>query len=155
MKKIDPQLQEKMGKIISNLGYELLGCELLSAGRRSVLRIYIDSPKGVDVEDCSIVSHQVSAMLDVEDPFQGKYTLEVSSPGVDRPLFEKEHYKKYIGSQIKVKLHVAINNRKQYKGILQNVDDEAIYIAVEGLEQIKLPFAMIDKANLIGNVHFH
>lgn len=138
------------------MGYELLGCEVLGGRQHSTLRIYIDSPNGVDVEDCSIVSRQISSLLDVEDPFQGKYNLEVSSPGIDRPLFEKEHYRKYLGSRVHIRLQTAIDNKRQYKGVLKQVDEDAIYLWVENLQQeVKLPFAIIEKANLIGDVHFH
>lgn len=153
MKKIDPVLHERLVKLISAMGFELVGCELLSQGRM-VFRIYIDSSKGVSIDDCSDVSRQVSAMFDVEDPIQGAYSLEVSSPGIDRPLFDVEHYHRYIGSRVKIKLYVPINQRRQYKGILRRVEGDNIYLAVEGIEQeVKLPFSAIEKANLIGDIH--
>lgn len=155
MKRIDPILQERLMTLISSMRYELLGCELLPAGRQTIFRIYIDRPQGISADDCALVSRQISAMLDVEDPIQGKYTLEVSSPGIDRPLFEIAHYKKYIGNRVKIRLHAAINNRRQIKGVLKRVDDEAVYVWIGSSDQeLKLPFAMIEKANLIGDVHF-
>lgn len=150
--KIDESLNEKLVTLVSSMGYELVGCELIPQGRQSIFRIYIDNPKGgVTVDDCAAVSYQVSAMLDVLDPFQGKYNLEVSSPGIDRPLFGIEHYIKYVGSPVKIRMHKAINQRRQYKGILQRVEGENIYLLVEGLDQeVMLPFSQIEKANLIG-----
>lgn len=138
------------------MGYELLGVEILGGRQHSILRIYIDAPKGVDVSDCSIVSRQVSSMLDVEDPIHGKYNLEVSSPGIDRPLFEMAHFKKYVGSNVHIRLQKAIENRRQYKGILKQVDDEVIHVWVESMSrEVIIPFALIEKANIIGDVHFH
>lgn len=154
MRKIDPALHERLVAIISSMGYELVGCELLPQGRQTLFRLYLDSPKGVTIDDCSLVSRQVSAMMDVEDPIQGQYVLEVSSPGVDRPLFEIEHYRKYVGKRIKVRLLVPVDGRRQYKGILERVEGDDIYILVDTLGQsVKLPFSIVEKGNLIGDVH--
>lgn len=152
MIKVDTDLEDKIRKLVESKGYEYVGCELLPQGKDAIFRIYIDNPPtGVTVDDCAAVSYQVGAMLDVLDPFEGRYTLEVSSPGVDRPLFGIEQYQKYIGSQVKIRLNMAVQQRKQYKGILQRVDEENIYLLIEGLEQeVKLPFSQIGKANLIG-----
>lgn len=154
MRKIDPVLHEQLAILISSMGYELVGCELLPQGGQMLFRIYIDSPSGVTLDDCSKVSHQVSATMDVLDPIQGRYILEVSSPGIDRPLFEIEHYRRYIGKQIKIRLYAAINQRRQYKGILQRVEGEDIYLLVDDSTlEVKLPFSSIEKANLIGDIH--
>lgn len=153
MRKIDPVLHERLATLIRSMGYELIGCEWLSQGRQAVFRIYVDKENGITVDDCSQVSYQVGAMLDVEDLVPGNYALEVSSPGIDRPLFEIAHYRKYIGRQVKVKLHLSINQRRQYKGILQRVEGDDIYLLVDGCEQeVKLPFSAIEKANLIGDI---
>lgn len=152
MKKIDPALQERLVTLITSMGYELVGCEALPQGRQMTLRIYIDGPNGVTADDCSKVAHQVGAMLDVEDPFQNRYTLEVSSPGIDRPLFEIEHYRKFVGSRIKLKLYSPINQRRQYTGILSRVEGEDIYLLIEAESEVKLPFSAIEKANVIGEV---
>lgn len=154
MKKIDTALHERLVNLISSMGFELLGCELLSLGRRTLLRVYIDSQKGVTIDDCSLVSHQISAMMDVEDPIQGGYTLEVSSPGIDRPLFELSHFQKYVGSQAKIKLSSPINHRRQYKGVLLRVEGENIHLLLTDSEQeVVLPFSAIEKANLIGDIN--
>ena len=94
-------------------------------------------------------------MLDVEDSFQGRYYLEVSSPGINRPLFEIEHYRKYVGKSVKIRLHAPINQRRQFNGILQRVEGEDIYLLVEGVEEeVRLPFSAIEKGNLVGDVRF-
>lgn len=153
MRKIDPKLHEQLVKLISSMGYELVGCETIPQGRQMTFRIYIDSPKGVSVDDCSLVSRQVGAMMDVANPFQANYALEVSSPGIDRPLFELEHFIKFVGKQIKLKLYSPVNQRRQYKGLLQRVEGEDIYLFVPDLEQeVKLSFSNIEKASLIGEV---
>lgn len=155
MIRIDTKLTEQIKKLLDSIGYELVGCELIPQGRGIIFRIYIDNPpRGVTVDDCAEVSYQVSAMLDVLDPFQRHYTLEVSSPGVDRPLFDIEQYKKFIGSKVKVRLNMPVQQRKQYQGILQRVDDDNIYLLVDvdgSKQEVKLPFSLIGKANLIGH----
>lgn len=154
MRKLDPALYERLDTLIRSMGYELLGCELLPQGRRMLLRLYLDSQRGVTVDDCSLVSRQVSALLDVEDPIQGGYTLEVSSPGINRPLFVLDQYHKYLGKSVKIKLLLPINQRRQYKGILQRIEGEDIYLLVEETgQEVKLPFSAIEKANVIGDIH--
>jgi len=153
MRQIDPVLQEKLEKLISGMGYEFVGCEQLSMDGRQIFRIFIDQEKGVTVEDCSQVSHQVSAMLDAEDAMAKRYHLEVSSPGIDRPLFEIKHYQKYIGCRVKIKLHTAINQRRQLKGILQRVAEENVHVLLDGSnEEVVIPFSAIAKGNLLMDV---
>ena len=155
MQKIDGALQAELKTLIQSMGYELLGVTIVSESGKQIFRIYIDSPQGVSVDDCSQVSHQVSAVLDVEDVMQGAYHLEVSSPGIDRPLFEIDHFSKQIGCQVKIRLHHPIEDRRQYKGLLQRVEGENIYLLVEGMtHEVVLPFAEIEKANVIGDVRW-
>ena len=146
-------MQERLKILIKTLGFELWGYELFSQGGQSIFRIYIDGNKGVTVDDCSLVSQQVSAMLDVEDPIQGRYALEVSSPGIDRPLFEMEQFNKYIGSQVKIRLAVPLNQKRQYRGVLKRVEGENIYLLDLSKQEIMLPFSYIEKANVIGDIH--
>lgn len=154
MKEIDPLLHDRLAALIRVFGCELLGCELVSQGKQQIFRIYIDNANGITSDDCLQVSRQVNAMLDVENPIQGRYILEVSSPGIDRPLFELAHYQKYIGSRIKIKLRSMINQRRQYKGILLKVAQESIYLLMDDqAQEIVLPFSSIEKANLIGEAN--
>ena len=155
MRKIDPELHERLSVLISSMGCELIGCEVLALGGRKMFRLYIDKSGGVSADDCSRVSHQVSALMDVEDPFQNRYVLEVSSPGIDRPLFELKHFEQFVGSEVKMRLYAPIAKRKQYKGVLTRVVGEDVYLAVEGLQQeVVIPFSAIERANVIGKVHF-
>jgi ribosome maturation factor RimP len=133
---------------VAAIGYELLGIELNQNGHSSVLRVYIDKEVGIGVDDCALVSHQLSGLLDVEDPIAGNYDLEVSSPGLDRPLFTIEQYKKFIGETVKLKLYEKQNGRKNFIGILNSVDEEEIVISSED-EEYSLPFRLIERARLV------
>ncbi len=142
------QLQELIEPGVVALGVELWGIEYITQGRHSTLRIYIDSEKGIDVDDCAKVSHQVSGVLDVEDPITGQYTLEVSSPGMDRPLFTLEQFAAYAGSQIQVRLRVAFEGRRKFKGLLNGVEGDDVLVVVDN-EEYLLPIEYIDRANVI------
>lgn len=133
---------------INALGYELWSIELLSQGKFSTLRIFIDAEKGINVDDCAAVSHQVSGILDVEDPIKSKYTLEVSSPGLDRPLVKLEHFEEYTGSYINVRLRVPFEGRRKFAGMLNGVEDECVVLHVDQ-EEYLLPIETIDKANVV------
>ena len=129
-------------------GKELLGVEYISAGNNSVLRLYIDHENGINVDDCAEVSRQVSAILDVEDPISSEYSLEVSSPGVDRPLFSKAHFEQVIGETVEVKLGMPLNGRRKFKGLLEAVEGDKLIVVVDG-EDYELPVSNVDRANLI------
>lgn len=144
-------LKDQLAAIVTGMGYEFIGCELLRQNRSSLLRIYIDSEKGITVDDCSKVSYQVSAMLDVEDPIQGEYNLEISSPGLNRPLFELKHYQKFIGSKIKVRLSSPIDRQRNFVGILVRANASEICLLIDEKE-IVLPFSSIEKANVIADI---
>ena len=134
---------------VEALGYELVGVEYLSRAKAGhLLRVYIDSEQGVGLDDCERVSHQVSGVLDVEDPISGEYALEVSSPGLDRPLFELAHFERFVGRLARVKLHAAQDGRSNYKGVIQTVTDDDVVMQVEG-QPVRLPFAQIASARLV------
>ena len=133
---------------IQALGLDLWGVELLQQGKYSLLRIYIEREEGVTIEDCEKVSRQVSALLDVEDPIAGEYTLEVSSPGMDRPLFSIEHYLKYVGSEVDLKLRRPIDGRRKFKGQIIKVSGDIVGLLVEGSEY-DLEFSDIEKASIV------
>ena len=133
---------------IERLGYELTDIELKLGGRSGLLRIYIDKDDGVDIDDCEVVSHQVSAILDVEDPIPGNYTLEVSSPGLDRTLTKPAHFRRFMGEDIKVKLRFPLDGRRNFRGALKSANDEVIEVEVDG-ESYRLPLATIESARLV------
>lgn len=134
--------------VVEAMGYEFVGCERLKHDRQQILRVYIDTPQGADIDDCEKVSHQISGVLDVEDPLNSRYILEVSSPGIDRPLFKIEDFERWIGETVKLKLAVAVNNRRNFRGIVIATDDRSIVLDVDQ-QQYTIPFTSIDKAKLV------
>lgn len=135
---------------VEEVGKELLGVEFVSAGKHSILRLFIDHENGINVDDCAEVSHQVSAILDVEDPISTEYSLEVSSPGLDRPLFEKPHFEAVVGETIDVRLGLPMNGRRKFKGLLEAVENDLLVVVVDG-EHYELSISNVDKANLVPN----
>ena len=133
---------------IRALGYELVDVEYAPASGRNLLRIYIDRPAGITVDDCAKVSRQVSAALDVEDPISEAYTLEVSSPGLDRPLVKREDFERFAGASIKVRMREAVLERRNFKGLLVGVEGDAIVVDVDQ-ERFHLPIARIERARLV------
>jgi len=134
--------------VVVQLGFELTGIEYLSQGNGSMLRIYIDNEDGVNVDDCGMVSKQVSALLDVEDPIREHYTLEVSSPGSDRLLFKKQHYERFVGSNVKIRLRMPLDGRRNFKGEIIACEDDDVIVDVDG-EQFSLTMDNIEKARLV------
>ena len=143
MSTLEQKLTEMITAPVEALGYELVGIEFVR-GRTSTLRIYIDSEDGINVDDCADVSHQVSAVLDVEDPITVAYNLEVSSPGLDRPMFTAEHYVRFTGEEVAM----AVQNRRKWQGIIKAVDGEMITVTVEGKDEV-FALSNIQKANLV------
>jgi ribosome maturation factor RimP len=152
VKSVERTLKEMLSTLVSGMGYEFVGCEMHGQGRQTVLRIYIDTPNGVTVDDCSNVSRQVSAMLDVEDPIPGQYTLEVSSPGIDRPLFEITQFEKYVGSRVKIRMRIPVENQRNFVGKLISVKQMDIHLLTD-LGEVVLPFSNIEKAKLLADTH--
>ena len=144
----EKQISRLLEPTVTALGLELWGVEHLSQGRHSLLRIYIDSPAGVTVEDCEKVSRQVSAILDVEDPIAGEYTLEVSSPGLDRRLFTESQIQAYIGEMVSIRLGAPLAGRRNFSGRIIAVAEGNVVIAQDD-EEVTLPFSEIEKAHLV------
>jgi len=142
------RLESLIAPIAKALDCELWGVEYLSQGRFTTLRIFIEKDEGIDVDDCERISRQVSSVLDVEDPIPGEYTLEVSSPGMDRQLFTLEHYRRYIGEQIAVKLNRPFEGRRKLKGLLSAVESDEVVVQVDD-EEYLLPIELIEKANVV------
>lgn len=130
------------------LGFELVDVELAGGGRRATLRVYIDGPKGVTVDDCARVSRQLSAILDVEDPLSGSYMLEVSSPGLDRPLVTPDDFRRHLGATVKVRVSAPVAGRRNFTGRLLEVADDHVALDVDK-ERFDLAFADIDRARLV------
>ena len=141
-------LEQMLGPTIEGLGYELLGIERRRSDGALLLRLYIDSPEGIMLSDCERVSRQVGDVLDAEDAIAGTYTLEVSSPGMDRPLFTLEHYRKYLGAQVQTRLRGLVQGRRRLAGTLTAVEGEAVTIRCED-ENYVVPLAMIERTRLV------
>ncbi len=152
MRKIDPTIEEKLAALVATLGYEFVGYEFAQENRRAIFRLYIDRAGGISLKDCSTVSYQVSAMFDVDDPIVGQYQLEVSSPGLNRPLFQLAQYEKQVGRRIKVRLQTPLMQRKNFAGVLQRVENGQVCLLLEEGNEVMLPFSEIEKANVIADV---
>jgi ribosome maturation factor RimP len=148
--KFEQKITDMLRPAVEEVGKELLGVEFVSAGKHSILRLFIDHENGINVDDCAEVSHQVSAILDVEDPISTEYSLEVSSPGLDRPLFEKPHFEAVVGETIDVRLGLPMNGRRKFKGLLEAVENDLLVVVVDG-EHYELAISNVDKANLVPN----
>lgn len=149
MAKVD-ELKVLLDPVITGMGFLFWGVEYISRGKHSVLRIYIDHEDGINVDQCAEVSRQVSAVMDVEDPIQQNYTLEVSSPGMDRPLFTLEQFAAYVGEWVDVRLRAPFEGRRKFKGVMTAIEDQDICVTVDGTDYL-LPIESIEKANVIPN----
>lgn len=132
---------------VTALGLELWGIEHLVRGRSSLLRVYIDSDNGITIDDCEKVSRQISGILDVEDPLPDEYTLEVSSPGFDRPLFSFEQCVRFVGEVVSLRLRTPLNGRRKFKGVLEKAADEVLVLTVDGSLH-EIPWQQVEKANV-------
>lgn len=133
--------------VVEAMGCEFWGLEYLSSGRSAMLRIYIDNDP-VAVEDCEKVSRQVGSLLDVEDLIDSEYTLEVSSPGLDRPLYTLAQYEKYVGEDVALKLRFPYEGRRNFKGRLSGVEGEDVLLVVDDHEFL-FPISGVEKANIV------
>ena len=152
MAKIADKVVALISPVIEDMGYELLGVEYVASGKHSILRLYIDSEHGIGVDDCEAVSRQVSAIMDVEDPISGQYNLEVSSPGIERPLFTLAHYQRFLGNDISLRLFRPIDGRRKFTGSIGSVSEanETIELVTE-LGPVVIDFNLIDKAHLVAH----
>jgi len=145
---VSDQIEQLVEAPIESLGYMLVGIEYIKNGHETVLRIYIDSEQGISIEDCERVSHQVSGILEVEDPISSAYSLEVSSPGFDRPLFKPRDFERFTGAEAKISMKLPIQGRRNFKGVLHGFSEGNILVEVDG-EVYELPLTKLSKARLI------
>ncbi len=148
MKQAPEHLRNLIEPVVESMGYECVGIEYNPHPKHGLLRLFIDSENGVQMDDCAEVSHQISGILDVEDPIQGNYQLEVSSPGLDRPLFKLAHFEQFVGSQVTVNLFRPIDNRRKITGLIISVEGEVVKL--QGQNQLfEVPFQAMTKARLV------
>jgi len=144
----EQDIEELINPAIEALGCELWGIEFMSQGRHSKLRIFIERPEGVGIDDCERVSREVSDLLDVDDVVPQAYTLEVSSPGMDRILFRPDHYSRNVGATVDVRLHFPFEGSKRIVGVLAGIDDDQVIVQV-GEDEFVLPLENIQRARLV------
>lgn len=143
------EIAAMLAPTVSALGLELLGVEFAPTGNSALLRLYIDAPeRGVGIEDCEAVSREVSAQLDVEDPIASMYTLEVSSPGIDRPLFTPAQFARFTGEQAKLTLRVPVDGRRRFQARILGVEGDDVLLAHEAGD-MRVAHANIEKAKLV------
>ncbi len=137
--KLDPDLHRQLAELAAAEGLELLATEVTGGGSRAILRLVLDGPNGVSLDDCARISRQASAMLDVEDPFRHPYILEVSSPGVDRKLYGPNDYEKFRGARVKVRMEPSYREQRLVVGELVGLEDQVLQIRGDREELIELP----------------
>ena len=142
------ELSQLLGPVVAGLGVELWELEYANRPGGGLLRLYIDSPNGISVDDCERVSRAVSAVLDEQDPIPGEYTLEVSSPGLDRVLRTHDHFARFTGEQVRVEMRDPIAGRKRFVGELLEVGEREIALVVDGAK-VNLPIDEIHRARLV------
>ena len=152
MAKTVAQLQQFIAPVVEAAGLELYGCEFQAGPQRSRLIVYIDHVDGVKLDDCAKISRQIGAILDVEDPIGGRYELEVSSPGIDRPLLTLPHFERVAGEKVKLKISQAHNNQRNFVGILKSVAGDQITVLLDDGSDLVVAFTEIEKAKLISDL---
>lgn len=148
MRRDQTHLWELFEPVVKGMGYDLIEIEHFPNPKHGVLRLYIDKEGGVNVDDCSTVSRQVSALIDVEDPVSGQFNLEISSPGADRPLRRLVDFQRFIGSLVKLKTVMPLEGQRNFKGRLLEASEETVVIETDD-EEISLPMPAIDKARIV------
>lgn len=144
----DAALYALIEPVVAAMGFELWAIDLISQGRHSRLVIYIDHPDGVNVDDCASVSRQVSAVLDVEDPIRTEFRLEVSSPGLDRPLYTLDHFQRFLGHLVDLKLRLPFEGKRKFRGLLAGVEEDDVLLQMDG-EEYCFPIDGIDQARVV------
>lgn len=149
----EQKLLEQIEAVVSNDGVEVVTLEILGAKRAPIVRVYIDTPFGVNFDVLSTSQSKIGDLLDDIDPFPGAYTLEVSSPGIDRPLRTSEHFERFLGSKAQIKCIKPIDGRSRFKGIIKEVVSGGVCLDCDG-EIAEIPFEFISRANIIGEISF-
>ena len=151
--KKEKSILEALSSPASEHGIEIVTVEIIGSSRSPVIRVYIDTEQGVSFTELSESQEWIGALLDEIDPFPGAYTLEVSSPGIDRPLRTPEHFSRYIGEDARIRTIAPLDDSSNFKGTLCAADDDSVTISIDGAER-RIPFSDIKRANLIGKLDF-
>jgi ribosome maturation factor RimP len=148
MRREQTHLWELFEPVVNGMGFDLIEIEHFPNPKHGVLRLYIDKEGGVTVDDCSAVSHQISALIDVEEPIRGKFNLEISSPGLDRPLRRLQDFQRFTGSMVKLKTMMPLDGQRNFKGRMLEVNEEVLVLETD-TEEISLPMNAIEKARIV------
>ncbi len=147
-KEIREDVEKLVEPVLAENDYELVDIEFVKEGKNWFLRVYVDKPGGITLDDCQFINREVSEMLDQEDPISQSYYLEVSSPGLERPLKKERDFERFKGKKIKVKTYTLINKQKKFTGILQGYVDGIVELQLDSGDFVSIPFEKIAKANL-------
>ena len=142
------KLTKLLQPLVEDLGYEFVGLEYTSNPKEPKIVLYIDRAEGIQIEDCAAVSREVAALLDVEDPISGQYNLEVSSPGLDRPLFTLDQFQRFSGEEVQLTAFAAVDGRRKFKGRILGAADGSVRLDQDG-QEVMLEFGNIAKARLV------
>lgn len=148
MQRIPAAIEEMLKSEVEDLGFEWVGGEF-RGGPGGLLRVYVDHPDGMNLDHCAEISRAISGVLDVEDPFPGAYRLEVSSPGVERPMFRTADFARFAGHRVRLRLYKPVARQKKFEGVIQGVDGENITVFVEDVGELVFRFEEVEKANLV------
>ncbi len=148
MRREQTHLWELFEPVVNGMGFDLIEIEHFPNPKHGVLRLYIDKEGGVTVDDCSAVSHQISALIDVEEPIRGQFNLEISSPGLDRPLRRLQDFQRFTGSMVKLKTMMPLDGQRNFKGRMLEVTEEVLVLETD-TEEISLPMNAIEKARIV------
>ena len=146
--KLEPAVQDQLAAVVADEGLELVASEVVGSGSKTFLRLVVDGPDGVNLDQCAAVSRQASVMLDVEDPFRHHYTLEVSSPGLDRKLYRSDDYERYVGHRLKVRMAPSFREHRTVVGELMGTRNNLVRIFDDSGQEIELPIDEIFEARL-------
>jgi ribosome maturation factor RimP len=143
------RMRQLVAEAVEGQGYELVEVELKGSGNNSVLRVYIDKPGGISHSDCGLVSEQVGTVLDVEDVIPYKYTLEISSPGLDRKLVRESDYTRFEGKLAKIQTRIPLQHQKVFKGRLKGLRDGSVLLELQNGSELAIPLDVIQEARLV------
>ncbi len=154
MSKLTAHISELLISPIEQAGYELWYVDYKKEGKQWFLRLFVDHTEGVGIDDCIKINDLIAPILELEDPIPQEYTLEVSSPGIFRPLITPEHFQRFLGKTIKVHLFQAVDGKKQLKGELRSATSENFLLVLENQESIDIPYSLLAQANLDPKLEF-
>jgi ribosome maturation factor RimP len=146
--KLEPEVQDQLAAIVADEGLELVATEIAGSGPKTILRLVVDGPNGVNLDQCASISRQASVTLDVEDPIRHHYTLEVSSPGLDRKLYRDDDYERYVGHRVKIRMAPSFRDYRTIAGELLGRRNDVIRIFDDSGQEIELPIDEIFEARL-------